>query len=82
MAAHGTPSPAAFEKVGLWRKLESPIAAVRTAAEQGLGNALGNTGNASSTVGRRNVLTFQEVFGAGDRDRTDDIQLGKLTFYH
>ena len=20
--------------------------------------------------------------GAGDRDRTDDIQLGKLTFYH
>jgi hypothetical protein len=21
-------------------------------------------------------------FGAGDRDRTDDIQLGKLTFYH
>ena len=22
------------------------------------------------------------IFGAGDRDRTDDIQLGKLTFYH
>lgn len=24
----------------------------------------------------------QEHFGAGDRDRTGDIQLGKLTFYH
>jgi hypothetical protein len=23
-----------------------------------------------------------ETNGAGDRDRTDDIQLGKLTFYH
>tara|TARA_R110002074_G_scaffold20400_3_gene64731 strand:+ start:697 stop:861 length:165 start_codon:yes stop_codon:yes gene_type:complete len=23
-----------------------------------------------------------EKIGAGDRDRTDDIQLGKLTFYH
>ena len=23
-----------------------------------------------------------EIIGAGDRDRTDDIQLGKLTFYH
>jgi hypothetical protein len=22
------------------------------------------------------------LFGAGDRDRTGDIQLGKLTFYH
>jgi hypothetical protein len=22
------------------------------------------------------------IFGAGDRDRTGDIQLGKLTFYH
>jgi hypothetical protein len=27
-------------------------------------------------------LHFLRVFGAGDRDRTDDIQLGKLTFYH
>jgi len=25
---------------------------------------------------------LREVLGAGDRDRTDDIQLGKLTFYH
>jgi hypothetical protein len=24
----------------------------------------------------------QAEIGAGDRDRTDDIQLGKLTFYH
>jgi hypothetical protein len=24
----------------------------------------------------------QLVNGAGDRDRTGDIQLGKLTFYH
>ena len=47
-----------------------------------MGNAIRNMGNASSTVDRRNLLTFQEVFGAGDRDRTDDIQLGKLTFYH
>jgi hypothetical protein len=23
-----------------------------------------------------------ELIGAGDRDRTGDIQLGKLTFYH
>ncbi len=23
-----------------------------------------------------------DLFGAGDRDRTGDIQLGKLTFYH
>lgn len=45
-------------------------------------NAIGNMGNASSTVGRRNALIFNEKVGAGDRDRTDDIQLGKLTFYH
>ena len=25
---------------------------------------------------------WSAMFGAGDRDRTDDIQLGKLTFYH
>lgn len=24
----------------------------------------------------------RRLYGAGDRDRTDDIQLGKLTFYH
>jgi hypothetical protein len=24
----------------------------------------------------------EAAVGAGDRDRTDDIQLGKLTFYH
>ena len=28
------------------------------------------------------ALRFGEGVGAGDRDRTDDIQLGKLTFYH
>jgi hypothetical protein len=27
-------------------------------------------------------LSILEKSGAGDRDRTDDIQLGKLTFYH
>jgi hypothetical protein len=25
---------------------------------------------------------MERMDGAGDRDRTDDIQLGKLTFYH
>jgi hypothetical protein len=25
---------------------------------------------------------FTSISGAGDRDRTGDIQLGKLTFYH
>jgi hypothetical protein len=29
----------------------------------------------------RIVLGFLDI-GAGDRDRTGDIQLGKLTFYH
>ena len=28
------------------------------------------------------ILLQSREFGAGDRDRTDDIQLGKLTFYH
>ena len=28
------------------------------------------------------LFQILKIFGAGDRDRTDDIQLGKLTFYH
>ena len=32
-------------------------------------------------VGRIDIGLVVE-FGAGDRDRTGDIQLGKLTFYH
>jgi hypothetical protein len=28
------------------------------------------------------VSIYTLDFGAGDRDRTGDIQLGKLTFYH
>ena len=28
------------------------------------------------------VLEVTDLYGAGDRDRTGDIQLGKLTFYH
>jgi hypothetical protein len=31
-------------------------------------------------VGAENVESLKEV-GAGDRDRTGDIQLGKLAFY-
>jgi hypothetical protein len=27
------------------------------------------------------LLTNKEIFGAGDGNRTHDIQLGKLTFY-
>ena len=33
----------------------------------------------SSKTGLREI---ELSVGAGDRDRTDDIQLGKLTFYH
>ncbi len=33
--------------------------------------------------GRWAVIEAADLFiGAGDRDRTGDIQLGKLTFYH
>jgi hypothetical protein len=31
-------------------------------------------------AGKRGQVT--DLNGAGDRDRTDDIQLGKLSFYH
>lgn len=30
----------------------------------------------------QHIVETKEFGGAGDRDRTDDIQLGKLTFYH
>ncbi len=49
--------------------------------EQPIGNVMGNVGNASSTVDRQSIVIIRG-FGAGDRDRTDDIQLGKLSFYH
>jgi hypothetical protein len=41
-----------------------------------------NMGNTSAGQGTRNLKSYNELGGAGDRDRTDDIQLGKLTFYH
>jgi hypothetical protein len=68
----------AIREGGSVAKATSRTAAAGPAAEQ----TRGKMGNARSAVGRRNGLTFREVFGAGDRDRTDDIQLGKLTFYH
>ena len=43
---------------------------------------MGNMGNTSTAQGTRNLRSYKELVGAGDRDRTDDIQLGKLTFYH
>jgi hypothetical protein len=36
----------------------------------------------SAAVCAAKVQDYQGLNGAGDRDRTDDIQLGKLTFYH
>jgi hypothetical protein len=39
-----------------------------------------NSGSIEENVG--SSAAAQERLGAGDRDRTDDIQLGKLTFYH
>ena len=43
---------------------------------------MGNMGNTSAVEGARKRSRLRELVGAGDRDRTDDIQLGKLTFYH
>ena len=43
---------------------------------------MGNMGNTSTVQADRKVSGIEERDGAGDRDRTDDIQLGKLTFYH
>ncbi len=43
---------------------------------------MGNMGNTSTTEVNRSSSGIKELDGAGDRDRTDDIQLGKLTFYH
>ena len=43
---------------------------------------MGNMGNTSTAQGTMNRSISKKLVGAGDRDRTDDIQLGKLTFYH
>ncbi len=43
---------------------------------------MGNMGNTPTARADRNTIAIRELGGAGDRDRTDDIQLGKLTFYH
>ena len=40
------------------------------------------TGFAASNDGsRERIARFGEIVGAGDGNRTHDIQLGKLTFY-
>jgi hypothetical protein len=38
-------------------------------------------GNARSVAERRKALLTNMLDGAGDGNRTHDIQLGKLTFY-
>jgi hypothetical protein len=43
---------------------------------------MGNMGNTSTGQVARKRSKLRRLVGAGDRDRTDDIQLGKLTFYH
>jgi hypothetical protein len=45
-------------------------------------NAIRNMGNVRPKADCSKIMTSMRIFGAGDRDRTDDIQLGKLTFYH
>lgn len=42
----------------------------------------GNLGRIGANDEPPQSTELQGDFGAGDRDRTDDIQLGKLTFYH
>jgi hypothetical protein len=46
-----------------------------------VGNAIG-TGEMSVEIWAKYAPAGAGRAGAGDRDRTDDIQLGKLTFYH
>ena len=43
---------------------------------------MGNMGNTMAVQGAIKRILYKDLSGAGDRDRTDDIQLGKLTFYH
>jgi hypothetical protein len=46
-----------------------------------MGNAMRNAGNVRSVVGRQ-AIAFAREIGAGEGNRTLDIQLGKLSFYH
>ena len=47
---------------------------------QKLGNLLlSRKATGSKSVGRREIEL--QIFGAGDGDRTRDVQLGKLAFY-
>src|SRR4051812_11803628 len=67
------------------RRAQSPkkgrFCARRTRPERALGNVTGNVGNARLVAERRKALSIRGLGGAGDGNRTHDIQLGKLTFY-
>ena len=39
------------------------------------------TGRTDQEDESRKFMNLREKFGAGDRDRTGDVQLGKLAFY-
>ncbi|GJD70520.1 hypothetical protein MMMDOFMJ_3469 [Methylobacterium gnaphalii] len=44
-----------------------------------MGNTMGNMGNTLTAVCGKKINNINRLSGAGDRDRTDDIQLGKPT---
>ncbi len=61
---------------------DGPIGNRVPANESGAGDRRGLLCTLSLSVAMPQMLAAAAKNGAGDRDRTDDIQLGKLTFYH